>query len=84
MGLVRYIWCPGCVSKLEASTPPRRRIRRTIRSGGRVGWDGMVCDRCNRPLPMGTVAAAVSMYDHAGDYRPWEDEYLLFEEDESE
>ena len=80
-GMVRYIWCPECVERLEKAEPYPDDGLRTVRFGT-VTLTEFVCDFCNKPLPPGASAAAVSMYDRTEDYRPWEDEFLVIEEPE--
>lgn len=85
VGMSRYIWCPACVNRFDAARGTFEAenddaAEHTKLRFGLVSHQALRCDFCNEPLPVGTLAAGVSMYGEPEDYVPWEREYLIVAE----
>src|SRR3954449_2384599 len=71
----RAIWCPRCALAQGLTLYSEEGETRNVR-WGLVAVSKARCDYCNRHVPEGQIAAAVTFFNRPADYRRWEEGYL--------
>ena len=73
--MTRALWCPRCALAQGFTLYSESRETRAVR-WGLVALPRARCDYCNRHVPEGQIAAAVTFFARPSDYRRWEEGYL--------
>lgn len=73
--VTRALWCPRCALAQGFTLYSESRETRAVR-WGLVALPRARCDYCNRHVPEGQIAAAVTFFARPSDYRRWEEGYL--------
>lgn len=65
-----YILCPDCRENIRDENEAEKVVM------GHMKLPGVRCDHCEKPLPVGSVAAAITYWSRPEHYEPWEHGYL--------